>query len=164
MLFGVQYWPRIYCKLSSLKSLLRLYCFFLHFHWRMKFTIQINTGPYTHQASDTAYHFTRAALKAGHTIHRIFFYHDGVNNSSIFNVPPRDERNIQQLWSTLAQENSLDMVVCAASAQRRGILDQKEADRHAKPAANIAPNFAISGLGQLIEAAIVSDRLLIFGD
>jgi len=130
----------------------------------MKFTIQINTGPYTHQASDTAYQFTCAALKAGHSIHRIFFYHDGVNNGSMFNVPPSDDRNIQQLWSTLAEQNSIDMVVCAASAQRRGILDQKEARRHAKPAANIAPNFTISGLGQLIEAAIVSDRLLIFGD
>jgi tRNA 2-thiouridine synthesizing protein D len=112
----------------------------------MKFTIQINTGPYTHQASDTAYQFTRAALKAGHLIHRIFFYHDGVNNSSMFSTPPRD------------------MVVCVAAAQRRGILDQKEAARHGKPAANIAPNFTISGLGQLIEAAVVSDRLLVFGD
>ncbi|MFT4607092.1 MAG: tRNA 2-thiouridine synthesizing protein D [Urechidicola sp.] len=130
----------------------------------MKFTIQINTGPYTHQASDTAYQFTRAALKAGHLIHRIFFYHDGVNNSSMFSTPPRDDRNIQQLWSTLAEQHSLDMVVCVAAAQRRGILDQKEAARHGKPAANIAPNFTISGLGQLIEAAVVSDRLLVFGD
>jgi len=54
-------------------------------------------------------------------------------------------------------------VVCAAAAQRRGILDQKEADRHGKPAANIAPHFTISGLGQLIEAAVVSDRLVVFG-
>jgi tRNA 2-thiouridine synthesizing protein D len=130
----------------------------------MKFTIQINTGPYTHQASDTAYQFTRAALQAGYSIHRIFFYHDGVNNSSMFSVPPRDDRNIQQLWSTLAEQYSLDMVVCVAAAQRRGILDQKEAERYGKPAANIAPNFTISGLGQLIEAAVVSDRLLVFGD
>ena len=31
----------------------------------MKFGILVNEGPYTHQASDTAYHFTAAALKAG---------------------------------------------------------------------------------------------------
>ena len=97
-------------------------------------------------------------------IHRVFFYHDGVNNSSMFSVPPRDDRNIQQLWSTLAEQHSLDLVVCVAAAQRRGILDQKEADRHGKPTANIASNFTISGLGQLIEAAVVSDRLLVFGD
>ena len=113
----------------------------------MKFTIQVNTGPYTHQASDTAYQFTRSALKAGHSIHRIFFYHDGVNNSSMFSTPPRDDRNIQHLWSALAEQHSLDMVVCVAAAQRRGILDQKEAERHGKPAANIGPNFTLSGLG-----------------
>lgn len=130
----------------------------------MKFSIQINTGPYTHQASDTAYQFTRAALAVGHEIHRIFFYHDGVNNSTLSSLSPRDDRNIQQLWSTLAEQHSLDMVVCIAAAQRRGILDQKEADRQGKPTPNIAPDFAISGLGQLIEAAVVSDRLLVFGD
>ena len=129
----------------------------------MKFSIQINAGPYTHQASDTAYQFTRAALASGHEIHRVFFYHDGVNNSTMFSVPPRDDRNIQQLWSALAEQYSLDMVVCVAAAQRRGILDQKEAIRHGKPTPNIAPNFTISGLGQLIEAAVASDRLLVFG-
>ena len=129
----------------------------------MKFSIQINAGPYTHQASDTAYQFTRAALASGHEIHRVFFYHDGVNNSTMFSVPPRDDRNIQQLWSALAEQYSLDMVVCVAAAQRRGILDQKEAARHGKPTPNIAPNFTISGLGQLIEAAVASDRLLVFG-
>ena len=48
----------------------------------MKFGILVNEGPYTHQASDTAYQFTKAALEKGHKIHRVFFYHDGVNNST----------------------------------------------------------------------------------
>lgn len=39
----------------------------------MKFSIQVNEGPYTHQASDTAYKFTRAALEGGHEIYRVFF-------------------------------------------------------------------------------------------
>ncbi|MBT4449023.1 MAG: sulfurtransferase TusD, partial [Gammaproteobacteria bacterium] len=29
----------------------------------MKFAIQINEGPFTHQAADTAYQFTKAALE-----------------------------------------------------------------------------------------------------
>ena len=36
--------------------------------------------------------------------------------------------------------------------------------RHGKDANNIAPGFHISGLGQLIEAGIESDRLITFGD
>ena len=45
----------------------------------MKFSVMVNEGPYTHQAADTAYHFTRAVLDAGHEIFRVFFYHDGVH-------------------------------------------------------------------------------------
>lgn len=98
----------------------------------MKFTIQVNTGPYTHQASDSAYQFTRAAIDAGHDIHRVFFYHDGVNNGTEFTVPPQDDRNLQKIWSDLAEEHNLDMIVCVAAAQRRGILDETESKKAEK--------------------------------
>ena len=116
----------------------------------MKFGILVNQGPYTHQASDTAYHFVKAALGKGHQIHRVFFYHDGVNNGTRLTVPPQDDRNIVKRWSELA-------------AQRRGVMDAAEAKRNGKDADNIAPGFRISGLGQLIEAGIKSDRLVVFG-
>ena len=54
----------------------------------MKLSIQINEGPYQHQASDSAYQFTKAALDKGHEIFRVFFYHDGVNNATRLAVPP----------------------------------------------------------------------------
>ena len=130
----------------------------------MKLAIQINEGPYTHQASDTAYHFTKAALAKGHEIFRVFFYHDGVNNATRLTTPPQDDRNIVNRWSKLAEENKLDLVVCVAAAQRRGIVDEGEAKRNGKDATNLAPGFRISGLGQLIEAGIQSDRLVTFGD
>lgn len=130
----------------------------------MKFGILVNEGPYQHQASDSAYQFTRAALAAGHEVFRIFFYHDGVNNGTRLTVPPQDDRNVVDRWSELAQEHELDLVLCVAAAQRRGLLDADEAQRHGKDADNIAPGFRISGLGQLIEAAIQSDRLVTFGD
>ena len=130
----------------------------------MKFGILVNEGPYQHQASDSAYQFARAALAAGHEVFRIFFYHDGVNNGTRLTVPPQDDRNVVDRWSELAQEHDLDLVLCVAAAQRRGLLDADEAERHGKDADNIAPGFRISGLGQLIEAAIQSDRLVTFGD
>jgi tRNA 2-thiouridine synthesizing protein D len=130
----------------------------------MKFGIVINEGPYQHQSSDTAYNFTRAALAAGHEIVRVFYYHDGVNNGTSLSTPPQDDRNIVNRWSTLARENDLDLVVCVAAAQRRGIVDADEAKRNGKDAQNLAEGFRISGLGQLIEAGIQADRLMIFGD
>ena len=129
----------------------------------MKISIQVNEGPYQHQASDTSYHFTKAALAKGHEIFRVFFYHDGVNNATRLTVPPQDDRNIVKQWSELATENDLDLVVCIAAAQRRGIMDAGEAERQGLDANNIAEGFRISGLGQLIEAGIESDRLVVFG-
>jgi len=130
----------------------------------MKFSVMISEGPYTHQASDTAYNFTKAALESGHEIFRVFFYHDGVNNGTRLATPPQDDRNVVNRWSELAAAHDLDLVLCVAAAQRRGIADADEAKRNGKDADNIAPGFRISGLGQLIEAGIQSDRLVTFGD
>jgi len=130
----------------------------------MKIGILVSAGPYTHQANDSAYLFARAALAKGHGVERVFFYHDGVNNGTRLTVPPQDDRNLQRQWSELALMHHIDLVVCIAAAQRRGILDANEAKRQGKDADNIAPGFRISGLGQLIEAGIQSDRMVVFGD
>ena len=119
----------------------------------MKFAILVNEGPYTHQASDTAFQFAKAVLAKGHEIFRIFFYHDGVNNATKLTDPPQDDRHIVNRWSKLAEEHSVDLVVCVAAAMRRGIRDE-----------NLATGFRISGLGQLVEMGIQSDRLVVFGD
>lgn len=130
----------------------------------MKFSVLINEGPYQHQSSDSAYQFAKAALEKGHEIFRIFFYHDGVNNGTRLATPPQDDRNITLRWAELANQHSLDLVICIAAAQRRGIVDEEEMKRQGKDASNIASGFRISGLGQLIEAGIQSDRLVVFGD
>lgn len=130
----------------------------------MKFAILVSEGPYTHQATDTAYQFAKAVLAKGHEIFRVFFYHDGVNNATRLTTPPQDDRNIVKRWAELAKANNLDMVVCVAAAQRRGIVDDGEMQRNGKDATNLVEPFRISGLGQLIEAGIQADRLVVFGD
>lgn len=119
----------------------------------MKIGVLVNEGPYQHQSSDSAYLFCRAALEAGHEIDRVFFYHDGVNNATKLTEPPQDDRNIVARWAKLAEEHGVDLVVCVAAALRRGIVDDI-----------LAKGFRISGLGQLVESAIRSDRLVVFGD
>jgi tRNA 2-thiouridine synthesizing protein D len=130
----------------------------------MKLAVLVNEGPYQHQSSDSALQFVKAAVAKGHEIFRVFFYHDGVNNGTRLAVPPQDDRNITAEWTKLAQDHGMDLVVCIAAAQRRGILDENEAKRQGKNADNIAPGFRISGLGQLIEAGIQAERLVVFGD
>jgi len=130
----------------------------------MKFVLQINEGPYQHQASDTAYQFAKAALATGHEVMRVFFFHDGVNNGSRLTTPPQDDRNIVQRWSEMAQQHGVDLVLCIAAAQRRGVVDTDGKQRLEKDADNLAPGFRISGLGQLIEGIVLADRLMVFGD
>ncbi len=119
----------------------------------MIFGILIKQGPFTHQASDTAYRFAVAALASDHEIYRVFFYNDGVYNCNRLSRPQTDDRNLVSLWSKLAIEHDLDLVVCVAAALRRGVTDEI-----------LEQGFRISGLGQLVDAGIQADRTIVFGD
>ena len=76
-----------------------------------------------------------------------------MNNSTKYTEPPQDDRHIVNRWSKLAADHGIDLVVCVAAALRRGIKDE-----------HLAPGFRISGLGQLVEAGIQGERLVVFGD
>ena len=119
----------------------------------MKFGILVNEGPFTHQASDSAFQFVKAAIEKGHQVLRVFFYYDGVNNGNKLSEPQSDDRNLVKMWGELGKEHNLDLVICVAAALRRGIKDEILAD-----------GFRISGLGQLVEVGMAADRLVTFGD
>ncbi len=129
----------------------------------MKYSLNILASPYSGQSSDTAYQFAKAALARGHTIYRIFFFGEGVYNANQLTHCPQDETNKFQRWSELASEFDIDLVVCVASALKRGILDQTESTRAGLDQYNTAPPFDISGLGQLYDAIACSDRVVSFG-
>jgi tRNA 2-thiouridine synthesizing protein D len=76
----------------------------------MQFGILVNEGPYSHQASDSAYLFARTAIEKGYKVPRVFFYHDGVYNSSRLATPPQDDRNVAARWSKLAADHGVDLV------------------------------------------------------
>ncbi len=129
----------------------------------MIFSLAVYSAPHSSQASYSAYQFAVALLNQGHSLHRVFFYQDGVHNATSLATPPQDEFNLQKAWQQLAKDYQLDLVVCIAAALRRGVLNEGEATRYDKPSHNCAEEFTISGLGQLVEAAAVSDRLISFG-
>lgn len=129
----------------------------------MIFSLAIYAAPYSSQASDSAYRFAQALLENGHSLYRVFFYHDAVHTASALTTPPQDEINFTQSWQKLALEHNIDLVVCIAAALKRGLLNQHEAARYEKSTFNLANGFEISGLGQLVDAAVISDRLVTFG-
>ena len=129
----------------------------------MKYSLAIYTSPYSSQGSETAYQFARAALELGHEIYRLFFYMDGVQNATMLAVAPQDETDIAARWATLVREHDIDAVVCVAAALKRGLLNETESRRYEKHAHNMDPAYDLSGLGQLVDAGMQSDRLISFG-
>jgi len=129
----------------------------------MNFSLLVLGAPYSDQSVSTALRFAEAVTATGNSIYRIFFFHDGVNNGNALITPPQDENNIPAQWQQLAQHHGIDLVICIASALKRGVLDNVEADRYEQSGDNLADGFNISGLGQLIDASVYSDRLVTFG-
>ncbi|TXS93042.1 sulfurtransferase complex subunit TusD [Parahaliea maris] len=127
----------------------------------MKYALLVLAPPGS--ASYSALHFARAALERGHSIERVFFLDDGVNNGLDTTVPPQGERDIPALWGAFARETGVELVLCVSSAVRRGLLDATEAQRHEKPGPTVTEGFTIGGLGLLLEASVASDRVLTFG-
>ncbi len=130
----------------------------------MKFNILVNEGPYTHQASDTAYHFVCAALNAGHEVVRVFFYQDGVYNANLYGAPPVDDRDIVARWIRLSEEFSIELAVCVAASARRGVVNSEFAKRLPPGGGNLDQHFQVAGFGYFVEGSIIADRTLVFGD
>lgn len=129
----------------------------------MNFSIAIYGGPSDSQAPLTALHFAKAVLASGHELYRVFFYNEAVVVANELIVAPQDELNLNQAWSEFSEAHDIELVVCIASALRRGMLNESEASRYDKNNHNISSAFIVSGLGQLIDAGIQSDRLISFG-
>ncbi|QLC72379.1 sulfurtransferase complex subunit TusD [Pseudomonas sp. LPB0260] len=128
----------------------------------MKFAIALFSAPHA-PSSRRALRFAQAALDGGHEIVRLFFYQDGVHSASSTVVSAQDELDLPGEWREFVRERQLDGVVCIAAALRRGVLNEEEAQRYERSAANLSAPWELSGLGQLHEATQMADRLVCFG-
>ena len=130
----------------------------------MIFSVHVLGAPYSSQSALSALRFCEASISTGHAIKRVFFSGDGVLIGTGLASPPQDELDLYNAWRNLARDSGIELVVCISACLRRGILNQPEANRYEKPAHNLAEEFVLSGLGQLVEAGLESDRLITFGD
>lgn len=126
----------------------------------MNYTLIIQSAPAS-SSTMTALKFAQSLLLAQHQIYRLFFYGDGVQLANNNASPPQDENDDHALWQQLITGHNLDAVVCIATALKRGVIDQQEAQRYNLTAVTGAP-FELSGLGQLIDACAHSDRVITF--
>ncbi|MDO6640845.1 MULTISPECIES: sulfurtransferase complex subunit TusD [unclassified Shewanella] len=127
-----------------------------------KFIIQVNGTVYGSTASFRALRFTTSVLSLGHQVTRIFFYQDGVTNSSQLICPASDEYDLHQAWKNLATEHNIQLINCVSAALRRGVLSQQDAIENTKSQFNSSAPFEMGGLGELVTGIETSDRLVCF--
>ena len=128
----------------------------------MKLAFVITGAPYSTQAPQSAWHTATAAREQGQTLSCIFLYGDGAHLANSLSVIPPNEPDWAQRWSALVTEQALPSIACIGSALRRGILDETEARRYGKPAANLAQGWQLAGLGEWVQAQLDADRILYF--
>ena len=129
----------------------------------MDIAVIVMGAPYSSQSAYSAYQYTRAALESGKSIYRVFFYQDAVHTSTLINTTPQGEFDLYEAWQSLQEQYQIDCVTCIAAAARRGIINDAERARHNKSSSNHNESFALSGLGQFVEANARSDRVIVFG-
>lgn len=115
----------------------------------MKFSLIVYSPPEA-EGSRTALNFANAVLAQGHELYRVFFYGDGVCNGALSaDVTPAEYPSVSTQWCDLARSYQADLVLCVTAAEQRGIT---------RPLAG----FQLSGLGQLVDAIVHSDRCVTF--
>ena len=129
----------------------------------MNYTLLVLASPDSGHANITAARFAAAVLARGHQLQRVFFYDSGANTGLASRVAMQGEPDAAALWRELAASHGVELVLCVASALRRGVLDATEAERHEKASATMDPAFTIGGLGLLVDASASADRLVTFG-
>ncbi|MCM2680753.1 sulfurtransferase complex subunit TusD [Echinimonas agarilytica] len=127
------------------------------------FTLLIDSSPERYNAHFNAISFCRSALEQGHQIQQIFFFQDAVRIADSRLDLPADEWDPQVHWQQLATSHNLNLEICSAASQRRG-LGGAESLEEAEEAeqAQLAEGFKIGGLGVLVKASISSDRVIQF--
>jgi len=128
----------------------------------MNYCLHITAQPYSSQGATSALLFARELVQRGHNVSRVFFSGEGVLNGNAIACPPQDELNITQAWNDFAKDNGSELILCIASALKYGVVDEENAQRYERSQSNLQEGFILSGLGQLVEASLLNDRLVRF--
>lgn len=143
-------------------------CFYLYaFNWYSRhnmasFSLVVTHPPLDQQHAYTAYRFSLAVIKAGHSLHGVFFYQAGVQNANNFQTSQSDEFNLHQAWTELSSQYDIPLLVCVSAANRRGIINHQDAGDLDKEHFNLTTPFTEVGLGDLITLLHTSDRVIQF--
>ncbi len=122
----------------------------------MIFTIAVLGGPYDSQANLHALKFAQSAIKNGHHINLVFFFHEGVSIALEQRDLSQEEFDYNKAWRELSSEHNVELNVCISSGGRRGVVKNETTD------STLAEGFELVGLGLLVEAISSGDKYVEF--
>ena len=122
----------------------------------MIFTIAGLGGTYDSQANLHALKFAQSAIKNGHHINLVFFFHEGVSIALEQRDLSQEEFDYNKAWRELSSEHDVELNVCISSGGRRGVVKNETTD------STLAEGFELVGLGLLVEAISSGDKYVEF--
>lgn len=125
----------------------------------MEYVLAVKSPVYGSQGAFLAYQVAEELLQAKHIIRQVFFFQEGVSNANALVNPASDEINLVLKWIKLAELHRLQLHLCIAAAQRRGVVDGQTT---AISTTNLAQGFTLAGLGEFSQALLKADRVLTF--
>lgn len=125
----------------------------------MEYVLAVKSPVYGSQGASLAYQVAEELLQAKHIIRQVFFFQEGVSNANALVNPASDEINLVLKWIKLAELHRLQLHLCIAAAQRRGVVDGQTT---AISTTNLAQGFTLAGLGEFSQALLKADRVLTF--
>ncbi|EAQ97926.1 sulfurtransferase complex subunit TusD [Congregibacter litoralis] len=124
----------------------------------MRYALLVLSPPDSGSSSRQALEFAKALGRAKHNVASVFFFDAGALTALTACESSADEEDLRKEWQALGEDGGIPLFACVASAQRFGVGDGRNLEERC------LPGFAIAGLGELIEASSIADRLMTFGD
>jgi tRNA 2-thiouridine synthesizing protein D len=118
-----------------------------------KLAIIVTSNPISNR-SVTALQIVEGALRDQYIdLIGVFFYQEGVSCANQLLTIASDEFQTLRQWQAISLQYQLPLHLCITAAELRGMTDTQSN-------CNIAAEFIVSGLGQLVELTVSADRIL----
>ncbi len=124
------------------------------------FTVLVSGGVLASQAHASALDFVSSVMRQGGQIGCVFFYGDAAEVANNMRIPLSDEFDATAQWQALHKEFGLNLYVCIASAERRGVIGADSANDHRLNTQNLANGFSVVGLAEFHSALLSTDRFV----
>jgi tRNA 2-thiouridine synthesizing protein D len=113
----------------------------------------VNESPWGSTLADTAARFLKAALAGGHRVPAVFFHGDGVYNALPGRATDAGAADLARQWGRLGRDHGVELLLCSTAAARR--LPHRVAE-------SLEPPFREAGLAELLDRAVLCDRVVSF--